>query len=217
MVSVKDLQYTYPKATITMRFPDFEIQAGEHSLMLGESGGGKTTLLHLIGGLLQSQKGKIELDGVNIAALSAVQLDQFRGKKMGFIFQKNHLINTLTVKQNLLAASFFAGNPADPERAAEILEELGLADKLNSKVTELSVGQAQRVAIARAVMNKPALILADEPTSALDDKNCEKVISLLLKLANHSWATLLVATHDQRLKERLNRQIELKSTEINRA
>lgn len=217
MVSVKDLQYTYPKATITMRFPDFEIQAGEHSLLLGESGGGKTTLLHLIGGLLQSQKGKIELDGVNIAALSAVQLDQFRGKKMGFIFQKNHLINTLTVKQNLLAASFFAGNPADPERAVEILEELGLADKLNSKVTELSVGQAQRVAIARAVMNKPALILADEPTSALDDKNCEKVISLLLKLANHSWATLLVATHDQRLKERLNRQIELKSTEINRA
>lgn len=217
MVSVKDLQYTYPKATSTMRFPDFDIQAGEHSLLLGESGGGKTTLLHLIGGLLQSQKGKIELDGVNIAALSAVQLDQFRGKKMGFIFQKNHLINTLTVKQNLLAASFFAGNPADPERAVEILEELGLADKLNSKVTELSVGQAQRVAIARAVMNKPALILADEPTSALDDKNCEKVISLLLKLANHSWATLLVATHDQRLKERLNRQIELKSTEINRA
>lgn len=217
MVSVKDLQYTYPKATSTMRFPDFDIQAGEHSLLLGESGGGKTTLLHLIGGLLQSQKGKIELDGVNIAALSAVQLDQFRGKKMGFIFQRNHLINTLTVKQNLLAASFFAGNPADPERAVEILEELGLADKLNSKVTELSVGQAQRVAIARAVMNKPALILADEPTSALDDKNCEKVISLLLKLANHSWATLLVATHDQRLKERLNRQIELKSTEINRA
>jgi ABC-type lipoprotein export system ATPase subunit len=217
MVSVKDLQYTYPKAITTMRFPDFEIQAGEHSLLLGESGGGKTTLLHLIGGLLQSQKGKIELDGVNIAALSAVQLDQFRGKKMGFIFQKNHLINTLTVKQNLLAASFFAGNLADPQRAVEILEELGLADKLNSKVTELSVGQAQRVAIARAVMNKPALILADEPTSALDDKNCEKVISLLLKLANHSWATLLVATHDQRLKERLNRQIELKSTEINRA
>ncbi len=216
MVSVKDLQYTYPKATSTMRFPDFDIQAGEHSLLLGESGGGKTTLLHLIGGLLQSQKGKIELDGVNIAALSAVQLDQFRGKKMGFIFQKNHLINTLTVKQNLLAASFFAGNPADPQRAVEILEELGLADKLNSKVTELSVGQAQRVAIARAVMNKPALILADEPTSALDDKNCERVISLLLKLANHSWATLLVATHDQRLKERLNRQIELKSTEINR-
>ncbi len=217
MVSVKDLQYTYSKAITTMRFPDFDIQAGEHSLLLGESGGGKTTLLHLIGGLLQSQKGKIELDGVNIAALSAVQLDQFRGKKMGFIFQKNHLINTLTVKQNLLAASFFAGNPADPQRAVEILEELGLADKLNSKVTELSVGQAQRVAIARAVMNKPALILADEPTSALDDKNCEKVISLLLKLANHSWATLLVATHDQRLKERLNRQIELKSTEINRA
>lgn len=217
MVSVKDLQYTYPKATSTMRFPDFDIQAGEHSLLLGESGGGKTTLLHLIGGLLQSQKGKIELDGVNIAALSVVQLDQFRGKKMGFIFQKNHLINTLTVKQNLLAASFFAGNPADPQRAVEILEELGLADKLNSKVTELSVGQAQRVAIARAVMNKPALILADEPTSALDDKNCEKVISLLLKLANHSWATLLVATHDQRLKERLNRHIELKSTEINRA
>jgi ABC-type lipoprotein export system ATPase subunit len=214
MVSVKDIQYTYPKATTTMRFPDFDIQAGEHSLLLGESGGGKTTLLHLIGGLLQSQQGKIELDGVNVAALSAVQLDQFRGKKIGFIFQKNHLINTLTVKQNLLAASFFAGNPADPERAVEILGELGLADKLNSKVTELSVGQAQRVAIARAVMNKPALILADEPTSALDDKNCDKVISLLLKIANHSWSTLLVATHDQRLKERFNRQIELKSTQI---
>ncbi len=213
MVEVKNVQYSYPGAALrVMHFPDFSIQPGEHSLLLGESGGGKTTLLHLVGGLLQSQRGKIELAGVDITKLSPAALDQFRGKKIGFIFQKNHLINTLTVKQNLMAASFFAGNPADPDRAVEILEELGLADKLHSKVTELSVGQAQRVAIARAVMNKPALILADEPTSALDDKNCEKVISLLLKLANHSWATLLVATHDQRLKERMSRQIELNST-----
>jgi ABC-type lipoprotein export system ATPase subunit len=213
MIRVQNLTFGYRKADEKdqMQFPDFSIEAGQHCLLLGESGCGKTTLLHLIGGLLTAKQGTIEIDGVDIVKLSSWQLDRFRGIKMGFIFQKNHLLSSLTVKENLLVASFLAGKKRDEERAIELLSELGISDKINANVTELSYGQAQRVSIARALINKPTLLIADEPTSALDDKNCEKVIKLLLKMANQSWATLLVATHDQRLKDRFEKQIELKS------
>ena len=128
---------------------------------------------------------------------------------MGFVFQKNHLIGALTVKKNLLMASFLAGLPQEENRVNEVLAQLGLQEKANSSVKQLSQGQAQRVAIARAVLNKPAVILADEPTSALDDKNCEKVINLLLEASRQSMSTLIVATHDQRLKCRIKNQIQL--------
>ncbi len=214
MISVQNLTYRYSQANDSkeIRFPDFSLQAGQHCLLLGESGCGKTTLLHLIGGLLRSQKGNIKISDIDMTILPNWQLDRFRGSKMGYIFQRNHLLTSLTVKQNLLAAPFFAGKKEEEGRAEELLSELGLSDKSNSKIAALSYGQAQRVSIARALMNKPALLIADEPTSALDDKNCERVINLLLKMANQSWATLLVATHDQRLKDRFDKQIELKST-----
>lgn len=214
MISVQNLAYRYSQSNDSKEicFPDFSLQAGQHCLLLGESGCGKTTFLHLIGGLLRSQRGNIKISDIDITTLSNWQLDRFRGSKMGYIFQRNHLLTSLTVKQNLLVAPFFAGKKSDESRAEELLAELGLADKVNAKITALSYGQAQRVSIARALMNKPALLIADEPTSALDDRNCERVINLLLKMANQSWATLLVATHDQRLKDRFDRQIELKST-----
>jgi len=208
MIKVEGLQYSY-RGGKEIAFRDFQIQKSEHWLLLGESGSGKTTLLHLLGGLLSSQHGKIEIDNTDIMKLSESQLDHFRGKNYGFVFQKNHLINALTVKKNLLMAPFLAGLKQDHTRVAEVLEQLGLADKKNSRTQDLSQGQAQRVAIARAILNKPSVILADEPTSALDDRSCDQVISLLMDLASQNKSTLVIATHDQRLKARMNKQLVL--------
>jgi putative ABC transport system ATP-binding protein len=209
MINVQRLAYAYsPEKTI--RFPDFAINKGEQCLLLGESGSGKTTLLHLVGGLLRSQgQGTISVGGTDITQLSEPALDHFRGRHMGFIFQKNHLITALTVRKNLLMAPFLSGLAQDEQRLAEVLRELGLEEKADADVRKLSQGQAQRVAIARAVINKPDIILADEPTSALDDKNCHRVIELLLHVAQHHQSTLLIATHDQRLKSMIQQQVVL--------
>ncbi|MFN3839362.1 MAG: ABC transporter ATP-binding protein, partial [Cyclobacteriaceae bacterium] len=181
-------------------FPDFEISNGEHALLLGDSGSGKTTLLHLLGGLLRGYTGSLQVDGAELAHLSEKELDHLRGRKIGFVFQRNHLISALTVKQNLLLAPYLAGSPPSAERVDEVLNHLSLTAYKNQSVLQISQGQAQRVAIARAVLNKPSVILADEPTSALDDKNCERVINLLLQAATENNTTLIVATHDLRLK-----------------
>ena len=208
MIKTTSLAYSYTSAKEIL-FTDLTIESGSQLLLIGESGSGKTTLLHLLGGLLKSQRGNIEVGGTDIANLSESNLDRFRGKHYGFIFQRNHLIQALTVEKNLLMAPFLAGLEQDSNRIDEVLEQLGIADKKHSKIQELSLGQAQRVAIARAVLNKPAIILADEPTSALDDKNCERVSELLLTVANQNEATLVIATHDQRLKSMITNLIQL--------
>jgi ABC-type lipoprotein export system ATPase subunit len=208
MIAIHQLAYAYAPGK-TLRFPDFNVSAGEQCLLLGESGSGKTTLLHLIGGLLKTQQGKIEINNAEISLLSESALDKFRGKYIGFIFQKNHLITALTVKNNLLMAPWLAGTHPEENRIETVLHTLGLDEKRDASVQSLSQGQAQRVAIARAVINKPSVILADEPTSALDDKNCDRVIQLLMEVAQQNRSTLLIATHDQRLKSRIQRQINL--------
>lgn len=208
MIQVSGLTFQYSRGT-TIRFPDFKVAAGEHVLLLGESGSGKTTLLHLTGGLLRNYHGSIKISTTELSTLSESALDHFRGRNMGFVFQRNHLISALTVEQNLAMPPFLANIPADSQRIADVLLRLGLEGKAGNKVTELSQGQAQRVAIARAIINKPAILFADEPTSALDDKNCERVVELLLSAARETHATLVVATHDQRLRERINNRILL--------
>lgn len=208
MIRVKDTSYQYPGGT-RMSFPDFHIAKGKHALILGESGSGKTTLIHLIGGLLRGQSGTIEVAGVDLASLTNSGLDQYRGRHFGFVFQKNHLIPSLTVEQNLLAAPYFAGIPQVSANVNALLGELGLGDKRKAQIHELSQGQAQRVAIARALINKPSLILADEPTSALDDKNCDKVIRLLMEASTSHGATLVVSTHDQRLRSVISTVVNL--------
>jgi len=210
MIAVSNLSYSY-KGSQVLRFPDFVLKPGEHGLLLGQSGSGKTTLLHLLGGLLRGYGGSLSVDGTELASLSETALDRFRGQHIGFIFQKNHLITALTVEKNLLLAPYLSGTELEPGRVAEVLGGLGLAEKRGSKVTALSHGQAQRVAIARAVLNKPSLLFADEPTSALDDANCDRVIRLLLDVASQNGSTLLVATHDQRVKDKIQKQIILAS------
>jgi ABC-type lipoprotein export system ATPase subunit len=209
MVEITGLSYSYSSSK-QISFPDFKVQKGDHCLLLGESGSGKTTLLHLLGGLLRSQRGRIIIEGVDIGKLSSSKLDRFRGKNIGFVFQKNHLITSLSVRKNLMLPSYFTDTHRKRAEIEQVLSHLNIQEKLDSKVTELSQGQMQRVAIARAVINNPQLILADEPTSALDDKNCERVINLLIRAARENNSTLLIATHDQRLKNIVNNQIMLK-------
>jgi ABC-type lipoprotein export system ATPase subunit len=208
MISVRNVSYAYETGK-SIRFPDFTVQKNSACLLLGESGSGKTTLLHLVGGLLKIQQGSVDISGTDLSTLSEGQSDQFRGKHIGFIFQRNHLIKSLTVEQNLLMAPYLSGLKQDPSMIQSILKELGLENKSTSKISTLSQGQAQRVAIGRAVLNNPTLILADEPTSALDDKNCQRVIDLLLQVAKNHGSTLLIATHDQRLKSNVSQQIIL--------
>ncbi len=208
MIIAANLSFSYA-LNQTISFPSFSLNTGEHGLLLGESGSGKTTLLHLLGGLLRGYSGNLQLNNTELSSLSESNLDKFRGQNIGFIFQKNHLINALSVEKNLLMPSYLAGKQIDQDHINEILTELGLEEKRKSRTTEISQGQAQRVAIARAVINHPAVILADEPTSALDDKNCERVINLLLGVASRHNSTLVVATHDQRLKNKINKHILL--------
>lgn len=208
MINVSKLKFSYTSDR-SISFPDFTLNKGEHCLLLGESGSGKTTLLHLMGGLLRGYSGTLQLAGTELASLSESSLDKFRGKNIGFIFQKNHLISALSVEKNVIMSPYLAGTAIEKNHVHEVLTELGLGDKVKSSVKEISQGQAQRVAIARAVMNHPSVILADEPTSALDDKSCQRVISLLLDVATRNNSTLVVATHDQRLKDKINKQIIL--------
>jgi ABC-type lipoprotein export system ATPase subunit len=208
MIEVRQVSYAYETGK-SISFPDFTVSNSEPCLLLGESGSGKTTLLHLIGGLLKSQNGKIVIEGTDLSTLSETALDRFRGQHMGFIFQKNHLITALSVKNNLKMAPYLSGLRQDESRIEQVLEEVSLLEKSNAKVNSLSHGQAQRVAIARAILNKPNVILADEPTSALDDKNCIRVIDMLLNVAKQNNSALLIATHDQRLKSKVSRQIIL--------
>ena len=208
MVEIKGLSHAYAKKE-AISFQDFSCAKGEQWLILGKSGGGKTTLLHLIAGLMTVQQGAIFIDGVDITQLSSKALDRFRGKNIGIVFQKHHFVAALTVEENLLLAQELAGVKQSKPRVLELLASLNLAERRNEKPYLLSQGEQQRVAIARALMNTPKIILADEPTSALDDINCEEVIQLLERQAQNYNATLLIVTHDNRLKTRFKNQIIL--------
>ncbi len=208
MLHTQGLQYTYTGGE-KMAFPEISCKNGEHMLIIGSSGTGKTTLLHLLAGLLSPQKGEINIAGQDIARMRGRTLDRFRGQHIGIIFQKSHFVSSLRVADNLHLASYLAGQPEDKTRVSELLGRLNLSHKLDKKTQELSQGEQQRVAIARALINRPDLILADEPTSSLDDENTAAVIELLEKEAELAGATLVIVTHDQRLKDRFSRRVEL--------
>ena len=208
MIETQNLTYKYNKGP-HLTFPDISCNKEEHWLILGESGSGKTTFLHLISGLLKPLSGKILIDGEDLASLSGKQLDYFRGDHIGIVFQRSHFVRSLTVTENLLLANYLSGLPQDKDKVNTYLARLNLKEKANVRINNLSQGEQQRVAIARALINDPKVIFADEPTSALDDKNCFEVLQLIEDQAREQGATLLIVTHDQRLKDRFANQIDL--------
>lgn len=208
MLNIKNLKAGYDGKAV-VEIPNLLLAAGEHYLILGKSGSGKTTLLYALAGVLKPLAGEITLDNTNITALSGSALDSFRGKNIGIIYQTLHMAAPLSVLENILLVQYAAGVPQDAVKAEKLLASLGLLDYRHKKPEELSVGQQQRVAIARAAINSPKLILGDEPTSALDDEACDAVMKLLLDTAKASGASLVIATHDARIKKHFSKTITL--------
>ncbi|MCB0634089.1 MAG: ATP-binding cassette domain-containing protein [Saprospiraceae bacterium] len=208
MLRAERLVFTYPSGP-KLEFPDIRCQQAEQVLLLGQSGSGKTTLLQLLGGLRKPDAGQVVIGDTVINRLSTGTLDRFRGRQLGIIFQTPHFVRALSVEDNLLLAQRLAGQSSDRGRVAELLQRLDIPQKASVRPDQLSVGEQQRVAIARALVNRPLLILADEPTSALDDKNAAQVVALLSEQATADGATLLIVTHDQRLKDKFSKQIHL--------
>ena len=208
MLEIRSLRHEYAGRTV-LDVPSWDVGKGESSLVLGPSGSGKTTLLNVIAGLATPTAGTVRVAGEEITRLSPAARDAFRARKVGLVLQTLHLIGVVSVRENLRLAQRLAGSPVDDTRIDEVLAGLAVANLAGARARDVSVGEAQRVAIARAVVNRPALILADEPTSALDDANCAKALALLLEQASACGATLLVATHDNRIRGRFARRLEL--------
>jgi ABC-type lipoprotein export system ATPase subunit len=235
-------QYVSPDgATVpVIDVPEFRLGDGEQVALVGGSGTGKTTLLHLIAGILTPDSGRICFTGdgpirsnlepgatlayhsqkpepsvVDITKLTEAQRDQFRGRYIGYIFQTHHLLGGFTALENVLLGMSFTGRAADPKWARYLLKEVGLEDRLNYKPAKMSVGQQQRVAVARALANRPRIVLADEPTGALDPKTAQQVLDLIRRLCAEVGASLLLVSHDPAIVQQLERAVSL--AELNRA
>jgi ABC-type lipoprotein export system ATPase subunit len=201
MLACSDLQFSYNEQK-KFSFPSFACAKGETLLILGNSGTGKTTLLHLMALLLGPKSGSIKINNQELANLSAQETAKARANHLGIVYQKAHFVSSLNVLDNLLLANYLADKKQSIEQARKLAENLGFSDLLGNKTSLMSNGEQQRVSIARALMNNPEVILADEPTSNLDDENCEKVIELLENQSKNIGAALVIVTHDQRLKNR---------------
>jgi ABC-type lipoprotein export system ATPase subunit len=208
MLSVQNLSFSY-QSNKSFNFPDLHATINEPTLILGNSGKGKTTLLHLLGLLLKPESGSVVINDTELTGLSVKETTQFRAENIGIIFQQPHFISSLNVLDNLLVANYLGNKKLQKEKAKSLATELGFEELLNKKINRLSGGEQQRVGIARALMNNPKVVLADEPTSNLDDDNCERVINLLTKQAEAIGAALIIVTHDGRLKERFTKQVAL--------
>jgi lipoprotein-releasing system ATP-binding protein len=201
-----------------LRGVSLQVRAGEFVAVVGASGSGKSTLLHLLGLLDRPDRGQIALGGVDVAPLSGPRRNRMRCRDIGFVFQFYHLLEELNVLENVLlpakvdspVGSWIGRRAAGRRRAVELLERMGLSDRLRHRPRELSGGERQRVAIARALMNGPSLLLADEPTGNLDSRTGEKILDVLREFHAGSRQTLIMVTHDPALAQRADRTLHLR-------
>ncbi|MCC6509121.1 MAG: ABC transporter ATP-binding protein [Pirellulaceae bacterium] len=202
--------------TKTFRLPDggelkvldvahFHLQAGEQTILLGESGGGKTTLLHCIAGIMQPTSGSIKLDNIELTRLSESGRDRVRAAKIGYVFQSFNLLPGFTALENVRLGMTFGDGKHDATRAKSLLERVGLGERLGHKPAQLSVGQQQRVAVARALANRPKLLLADEPTANIDPQNQQRIIDLIRLTCQEENVALLMVTHSMQVADQFPR------------
>jgi ABC-type antimicrobial peptide transport system, ATPase component len=208
MIAVRGLAHRYGSAE-ALRLAQWSVAQGERWAVLGASGSGKTTLLHVIAGLVRPTEGEVEVSGEKLRKLDDARLDRWRGATVGIVLQALHLVRHLSVRDNLRLAQYLAHLPQDDLRIDDTLSSLGVGGKASRRPPELSQGERQRVAIARAVVNRPKLLLADEPTANLDDAAAVLAVDLLTEQAARHGATLVVATHDARVKTKFRERLEL--------
>jgi len=200
LILLRDIKKVFVVGKITyevLRGINLEVFAGDFLAIMGPSGGGKSTLLYILGLLDKPTSGSYFFEGREVSTLSEAEMARLRNQKIGFIFQAFHLVPWATALENVLLPCLYRGNIREEDRlrAQALLERLGLADKMHLKPAELSGGQQQRVAIARALINKPSLLLADEPTGNLDSKSSQEVVKILKEL-NEEGLTIILVTHD---------------------
>src|SRR5688572_12273793 len=175
--------------------PNFGVADNEQMVLVGRSGCGKTTLLHVIAGITRADSGEIEIDGIGLTGLSEAGVDKVRAAKIGYVFQTFNLLPGFTALENVLLGMTFARGRKDPVRARHLLERVGLSHRATHKPGALSVGEQQRVAVARALANKPSLLLADEPTANIDPRNQQKIIDLIRDTCREEGISLVMVTH----------------------
>ena len=183
----------------------YGLAAGEQAALIGPSGGGKTTLLHVISGISSVDEGKVQIDGLDITRLFEAGRDRFRAEKIGYVFQTFNLLPGFSALENVLLGMTFARGRKDTSRARKLLERVGLSHRLHHKPTALSVGEQQRVAVARALANRPKLLLADEPTANVDPANQQQVVDLIRGTCDEEQVTLLIVTHAMAVAEQFSR------------
>jgi len=214
VLACKQLCKTFDEGNVALeilRGVDFVVEPGERIAIMGASGSGKSTLLHLLGGLDEPSSGDITIAGQSLGALSPVQLGRLRNRELGFVYQFHHLLPEFTALENVAMPLLIRGvRPEDArEQAIALLERVGLSERTTHKPGELSGGERQRAAVARALVTRPACILADEPTGNLDRQNAEQVFGLMMELNRELSTSLLLATHDPLIAERMDRVVRL--------
>jgi len=190
---------------------DLEVRRGEIIAIVGASGAGKSTLLHILGTLDRPSEGRVLFDGVDVFKMDDSSLARFRNKKIGFVFQFHHLLPEFTAIENVAMPAMISGKSFSEvkDRAFWLLKEVGLADRVNHKPSELSGGEQQRVAVARALMNSPEIVLADEPSGNLDSRNAEALHDLIVELNKKHGQTFVIATHNEKLAEKADRIVKI--------
>jgi len=219
VIEIKDLYKIYNGSSVEVRAVngiDLTVEEGEFTAIVGPSGSGKTTFLNLLGGLDRPTKGSVYVDNVDIWKLKSRKLIDFRLNNIGFVFQAYNLIPVLTAKENVEFIMQLQGrSKKDREkRTRDLLEEVGLGDRLDSRPSKLSGGQQQRVAVARALASKPKFILADEPTANLDSKSTETLLNIMEKLNKEENITFIFSTHDARVVKKARRVITIEDGQI---
>ncbi len=218
VIETIDVSMVYRSGKIdvpAVREVNLRIAKGDFVAIMGPSGCGKSSLLHLLGGLIQPTRGQVFIDGIDIAGLSDSERTAVRRKKIGFVFQRFNLLPNITALENIELAKRIRGNGyVNSNGASQIINMLGLSDKIGFRPTELSGGEQQRVAIARAVINHPSIILADEPTGSLDSRNSRAVLRVLQELNDKLQQTIVMITHDSEAASMANRVIEMRDGQI---
>jgi putative ABC transport system ATP-binding protein len=188
-----------------LNIANFRMASGEQVVLVGSSGGGKTTLLNIIAGITTADEGDVLIGGTNVARLSEAARDRFRAERIGYVFQTFNLLPAFTALENVLLGMSFGGQKADKSRAIDLLKQVGLSHRLHHKPAQMSVGEQQRTSVARALVNTPRLLLADEPTANVDSANQQTILDLLRKSCRESGVSLLLVTHAPEVASQFDR------------